>query len=52
MPSKSGIKTMENKLIIEPIERIRSQMKFSSLEELSNQIKLDADLARSIFKKL
>ncbi len=39
-------------LVVEPIERIRSQMKFSSLEELSNQIKLDADLARSIFKKL
>ena len=35
-------------LIIKPIERIRSQKKFESLEDLSNQIKLDAKLAISI----
>ncbi len=35
-------------LIIKPIKRIRSQKKFESLEDLSNQIKIDAEMAISI----
>ena len=35
-------------LIIEPIKKIRTQKKFASLEDLSNQIKLDAEIAISI----
>lgn len=44
---------LENKeLIVEPIERIRGQVKFKNLDELSYQISVDAETARSILKKL
>ncbi len=42
------VELKDKELIIKPIKRIRSQKKFSSLEELSNQIKLDSEKALSI----
>ncbi len=38
-------------LIIEPVKRIRHQIKFDNIEELSKQIKLDATLAKEILTK-
>ena len=35
-------------LVVKPIERIRGQKKFASLQDLSNQINLDAKRALSI----
>jgi len=42
------VNLLENELIIEPVQRIRIQKKFESIEELSNQISLDAKLAKEI----
>ena len=42
------IDLLGNELIIEPIQRIRIQKKFESIEELSKQISLDAKLAKKI----
>ena len=38
-------------LIIEPVERLRTQIKFKNLEDLRKQINLDALLAKEILKK-
>ena len=37
-------------LTIEPIEKLRSQIQFENLDQLSNQIKKDIDNALKIFK--
>ena len=39
-----------NELIIEPVQRLRGQQRFSSLEELSKQISLDASSAEKSLK--
>ena len=38
------------KLSVEPVEKLRSQIKFENLEQLSNQIKEDKNNALRIFK--
>ena len=38
-------------LIVEPVQRIRGQKKFPSIDSLSNQISLDAKTASSILNK-
>ena len=43
-----NINLLGQELIIEPIERIRAQRKFENVEALSNQINLDAGVARRI----
>jgi len=40
------------KLTVEPIQRLRSQITFKNIEELSNQIKIDKEYALQILKKL
>jgi len=42
------INLLGEELIIEPVERIRPQKKFESIERLSKQISLDAQLAKEI----
>ena len=42
------IDLLEKELIIEPVQRIRLQKKFESIEALSKQISLDAILAQEI----
>ena len=42
------INLLEKELIIEPVQRIRIQKKFESIEALSKQINLDAQLAKGI----
>ena len=42
------IDLLKKELIIEPVQRIRLQKKFESIEALSKQISLDAKLAREI----
>ncbi|WP_257473407.1 bifunctional riboflavin kinase/FAD synthetase [Prochlorococcus marinus] len=42
------INLLKKELIIEPIQRIRAQQKFESVEALSKQINLDAQLAKNI----
>ena len=42
------INLLGNELIIEPVQRIRIQKKFESIEALSEQISLDAKLAKEI----
>ena len=37
-------------LSIEPVERLRSQIKFENIDQLSNQINKDRDNALRIFK--
>ncbi len=39
-------------LTIQPIKKIRSQIKFSNISELSKQIHIDRDLAKNIFKNM
>ena len=39
-------------LLVEPIKMIRTQIKFSNLEELSNQISKDKKLAKTILQKI
>ena len=43
-----NINLLRKELIIEPVERIRTQRKFENVEALSNQINLDAGVARRI----
>ena len=38
-------------LSVEPIEKLRSQIQFKNIDQLSNQIKNDTDIALKIFKK-
>ena len=38
-------------LSIEPVEKLRSQIQFKNLDQLSHQIKKDRDNALRIFKK-
>jgi len=42
----------DKELIVEPVQKLRSQKRFASLEELSNQIGLDAKLARTILERI
>ena len=37
-------------LSIEPVEKLRSQVQFENIDQLSNQIKKDRDKALKIFK--
>ena len=37
-------------LSVEPVEKLRSQIKFKNIDQLSNQIKNDRDIALRIFK--
>ena len=39
-------------LLVEPVKMIRTQIKFSNIEELSNQISKDKALAKSFLKKI
>ncbi len=41
----------DKKIRVNFIERLRAEVKFNSIEELSDQINKDIDLAREIFKK-
>tara|TARA_Y100001968_G_scaffold193752_1_gene177711 strand:+ start:1384 stop:2316 length:933 start_codon:yes stop_codon:yes gene_type:complete len=45
------IELIGKKLIIEPVKRLRGQTKFNSFQELSEQIRKDAVLAKTIFKE-
>ena len=45
------INLLEQELIIEPVHRIRLQIKFESIEALSKQISLDAIVAKKILAK-
>jgi len=47
-----NINLYDSKLTIQPIEKIRSQIKFSNLSELSKQIYKDRDMAKEIFKNI
>ncbi len=44
----SDLKLEGKQLVIKPIKRIRNQKKFKTMQELSEQIKLDANMAISI----
>ena len=44
-----NINLYDLKLTIQPIKKIRSQIKFSNFSELSNQICKDKDIAKKIF---
>ncbi len=46
-----NIELLGKELIVEPLKRLRNQQKFSNLQELSNQIGLDAAMAKSLLKK-
>ena len=46
------INLLGHELIIEPVQRIRPQKKFENIEALSEQINLDAILAKEILTKL
>ena len=37
-------------LIVEPVEKLRSQIQFENIDQLSNQIKKDIENALKIFK--
>ena len=39
-------------LSVEPVEKLRSQIKFKNIDELSNQIKKDKDIAQRILKNI
>ena len=45
------INLLGNELIIEPVQRIRPQKKFESIEALCNQITSDSILAKEILSK-
>ena len=47
-----NINLYDYKLTIQPIRKIRSQIKFSNLDELSNQIYEDKNIAKEIFKNI
>ena len=38
------------KLSVEPLEKLRSQIQFKNIDQLSNQIKKDRDNALKVFK--
>ena len=42
----------DKELIVEPVQRLRSQKRFANLEELSNQIGHDVKLARTILERI
>ena len=46
-----NIDLVGEELLIEPVQKLRSQKQFESLECLSNQIELDAKSAKSILKR-
>ena len=37
-------------LSVEPVEKLRSQIQFENIDQLSNQIKIDRDNAQNILK--
>ena len=45
-----NINLYDLKLTIQPIKKIRSQIKFPNLSELSQQIENDRNMAKEIFK--
>ena len=45
------INLLGKELIIEPVQRLRLQKKFESIEALSKQISIDARLAKEILTK-
>ena len=47
-----NINLYDLELLIEPIKMIRTQIKFSNIEELSNQISKDKELAKTILQKI
>ena len=47
-----NINLYDLKLTIQPVKKIRSQIKFPNLSELSQQIYKDRNMAKEIFKKL
>ena len=47
-----NINLYDLKLTIQPIKKIRSQIKFSNLSDLSQQINNDRDIARKIFNNI
>ena len=47
-----NINLYDLKLRIQPIKKIRSQIKFSNLSELSKQIFKDIDMAKEIFNNI
>ena len=47
-----NINLYDLKLTIQPIKKIRSQIKFSNLSELSKQILKDIDMAKQIFNNI
>jgi riboflavin kinase/FMN adenylyltransferase len=47
-----NIDLVEEELLVEPIEKLRDQKRFANLEELSEQIGLDANLAKSILQRV
>ena len=47
-----NIDLVEEELLVEPIEKLRDQKRFANMEELSEQIRLDANLAKSILQRV
>ena len=47
-----NINLYDMKLSIQPLKKIRSQIKFSSINELSKQIHNDKNIAKEIFKNI
>ena len=47
-----NIDLVEEELLVEPIEKLRDQKRFANMEELSEQIGLDANLAKSILQRV
>ena len=47
-----NINLYDLELFVEPIQMIRTQIKFSSMEELSNQISKDKELAKTILQAI
>ena len=47
-----NINLYDLELLVEPIQMIRTQIKFSNMEELSNQISKDKELAKTILQEI
>ena len=47
-----NINLYDLELLVEPIKMIRTQIKFSNIDELSNQISKDRDLAKKILQEI
>ena len=47
-----NINLYDSELFVEPIQMIRTQIKFSNMEELSNQISKDKELAKTILQEI